>query len=221
MKILALLILGLSLSSQAYSEQTVYIRDMLFVPLRSGQGNQYRIVHKGVVSGTPLTVIKQSEDEKYALVRTKKGVEGWIETQYISNEPSARNQLKLAKVTIANLQSDNDSLSKQLSSLHSKDKTTTKQFNETASKNDELQAELERIKEVSSKAIQLDADNERLLNENQVLKNELDVLSADNQRLSDEKKSDAFMNGVFAVLIGVMITLIVPRLWPKKNSEWS
>jgi SH3 domain protein len=28
------------------------------------------------------------------------------------------------------------------------------------------------------------------------------------------------MNGAFAVLIGVMITLMVPRLWPKKSSEW-
>lgn len=220
MKIFALLIAGLILSGEVYSQQTVYIRDMLYVPLRSGQGGQFRIVHKGLVSGTPLTVLEMSDDDNYTKVVTPRGIEGWIQSQYLSKEPSARNQLKLAKVSIANLQSDNDSLSKQLSSLHSKDKSTTKQYNSTVGKNERLEKELQHIKKVSSKAIQMDSDNQRLLNENQVLKNELDVLSADNKRLNDEKSSDAFMNGAFAVLIGVMITLMVPRLWPKKSSDW-
>lgn len=221
MKILTLLIAGLLVSGQVYSEQTVYIRDMLYVPLRSGQGNQFRIVHKGLVSGTPLRVIEVSPDENYTKVLTPKGIEGWIQTQYLSKEPSARNQLKLAKISIAKLQSDNDSLSKQLSSLHSKDKSMTKEFNSTVNQNEQLEAELKQIKEVSSNAIRLDSENQRLLNENQVLKNELDVLSADNQRLNDMKESESFMNGALAVLIGVMITLIVPRLWPKKNSDWN
>lgn len=221
MKIWALLIAGLLLSGEVFSQQTIYIRDMLYVPLRSGQGTQFRIVHKGLVSGTPLTVLKVSDDNTYTKVRTPKGTEGWVQSQYLSKEPSARNQLKLAKVTIASLQSDNDALSKKLSSLHSKDKSTTKQFNTTVSEKEKLEKELQRIKAVSAKAIELDTDNQRLLNDNQKLKNELDVVSADNQRLNDEKSSDAFMNGAFAVLIGVMITLMVPRLWPKKSSDWN
>ena len=221
MKIFALLIAGLLLSGEVFSQQTIYIRDMLYVPLRSGQGTQFRIVHKGLVSGTPLAVLEVSEDNTYTKVRTPKGIEGWVQSQYLSKEPSARNQLKLAKVSIASLQSDNDALSKKLSSLHSKDKSTTKQFNTTVSKNEKLEKELQRIKEISAKAIHLNSDNQRLLNDNQKLKNELDVVSADNQRLNDEKSSDSFMNGAFAVLIGVMITLMVPRLWPKKSSEWN
>jgi SH3 domain protein len=220
-KIFALLIAGLLLSGEAFSQQTIYIRDMLYVPLRSGQGTQFRIVHKGLVSGTPLTVLEVSKDNTYTKIRTPKGIEGWVQSQYLSKEPSARNQLKLAKVSIASLQSDNDALSKKLSSLHSKDKSTTKQFNTTVSKNEKLEKELQRIKGISAKAIHLDSDNQRLLNDNQKLKNELDVVSADNQRLNDEKSSDSFMNGAFAVLIGVMITLMVPRLWPKKSSEWN
>ena len=220
MKIFALLIAGLLLSGEAFSQQTIYIRDMLYVPLRSGQGSQFRIVHKGLVSGTPLAVLEVSDDNTYTKVRTPKGTEGWVQSQYLSKEPSARNQLKLAKVSIASLQSDNDALSKKLSSLHSKDRNTTKQFNTTVSKNEKLEKELQGIKEISAKAINLNSDNQRLLNDNQKLKNELDVVSADNQRLNDEKSSDSFMNGAFAVLIGVMITLMVPRLWPKKSSEW-
>ncbi len=221
MKIITLLIAGLLLCSQAYSEETVYISDLLYVPLRSGQGSQYRIVHKGLVSGTPLMVIERSEGNNYTRVKTPKGIEGWIQSQYLSKEPSARNQLKMAKVSITKLKSDNNTLSKQLSSLHSKDKSTTKQLNSKLSQNDKLEKELLQIKEVSANAIRLNTDNQRLLNENQVLKNEVDVLSADNKRLNDDIDSESFLNGAFAVLIGVMITLIVPRLWPKKSTEWT
>jgi SH3 domain protein len=110
-KIFALLIAGLLLSGEVFSQQTIYIRDMLYVPMRSGQGTQYRIVHKGLVSGTPLAVLELSEDNTYTKVRTPKGTEGWVQSQYLSKEPSARNQLKLAKIYIASLHTDNDALS--------------------------------------------------------------------------------------------------------------
>jgi SH3 domain protein len=49
------------------------------------------------------------------------------------------------------------------------------------------------------------------------------MLQAENQRLLDKLKSEDFMNGALAVLLGVIIALITPRLVPKrrKNSGWN
>ncbi|HEB28320.1 MAG TPA: TIGR04211 family SH3 domain-containing protein [Porticoccus sp.] len=211
----------LAVSSQLYSEETVYIRDQLYVPLRSGTTMQHRIVHKGLVSGTPLTVIETSEDKKYSHVRTKRGTEGWIQTQYLSPEPAGRDLVKVANKTIATLEQKNNELSQQLNNIKSKQKSTQTQLTKLTSNNNQVTKELENIKTVSAGAIQLNSDNKILLEENQKLKNELDVLNTEQQRLTDNHENDAFLNGAFAVLIGVMITLLVPRAWPKKSTDWA
>jgi SH3 domain protein len=83
--------------------------------------------------------------------------------------------------------------------------------------------ELSQLKQISGKAVQLDADNRRLVVSSEQLRSELDTLEAENQRLQDKVSSEDFLNGALAVLLGVIITLVVPRLWPKrrKSSSWA
>ena len=71
--------------------------------------------------------------------------------------------------------------------------------------------------------MQLDVDNRRLVEEAENLRSQLDMLEAENQRLQDKLDSEDFLNGALAVLLGVIITLVVPRLWPKrrKSSSWA
>ncbi len=82
--------------------------------------------------------------------------------------------------------------------------------------------ELSKLKQISGKAVQLDQDNRRLVEESENLRSEVEMLEAENQRLQDKLRSEDFINGALAVLLGVIITLVVPRLWPKrrKNSSW-
>ena len=220
MKRLMLLLAILSASNTLRSEEIRYIRDQLYVPLRSGQTLQHRIVHKGLVSGTRLTVIETSDDEKYSRVRTDKKTEGWIQTQYLSSEQAGRDLLKIANTKVAGLQQKNNNLNKQLTAIKSQQQQAKKQISSLSSQSNTTNSELQQIKAISANAIQINSDNQRLLEENQLLNNEVDVLNTDNQRLNDEQDSDSFLNGAFAVLIGVMITLLVPRLWPQKRTEW-
>ncbi|ARN75024.1 TIGR04211 family SH3 domain-containing protein [Oceanicoccus sagamiensis] len=219
MKNLVLWLALFAASSQLYS-QTLYVSDQLTVAMRSGQSNEYRIV-KYLVSGTSLTQIGTSEDGSYIQVRTRKGIEGWVQNQDLSQQPSGRAMYKTAQGTIANLEGKNSALKQQLNEISSKHASTQDKLTSLTSNNNEVSKELENIKAISANAIQLNEDNQRLLEENQMLKNEVEVLSTDNQRLVDNQESDAFLNGAFAVLIGVMITLIVPRAWPKKSTDWA
>ena len=85
---------------------------------------------------------------------------------------------------------------------------------------EEIKEKEEELKRISANAIKLDSDNRRLLESNQMLSSEVDVLKTDNARLRENKENEFFLNGAFAVLIGVMIALIAPRLMPKRRSEW-
>jgi SH3 domain protein len=71
--------------------------------------------------------------------------------------------------------------------------------------------------------VQLDSDNQRLVEESENLRSEVDMLEFENQRLVDKLDSGAFLDGALAVFLGVIITLVVPRLWPKrrKSSSWA
>ena len=88
---------------------------------------------------------------------------------------------------------------------------------------DSLGEELTQLKQISGKAVQLDEDNRRLVVSSEQLRSQQDMLEAENQRLRDNVESEDFINGALAVLLGVIITLVVPRLWPKrrKSSSWA
>ena len=51
--LLGLVTVLLTLSGQLFAE-TRYISDKVYVPLRVGDGSKYRIVHRGLPSGTKL-----------------------------------------------------------------------------------------------------------------------------------------------------------------------
>ena len=48
-----------------FAQETQYISDMVLVPVRSGAGSQFRIVNRGLPSGTALLVYAQSDDGEW------------------------------------------------------------------------------------------------------------------------------------------------------------
>src|SRR5690606_40529396 len=56
--------------------------------MRNGQGLEFGI-RKMLKSGTELTVL-DNDPSGYSKVRTNEGVEGWVLSRYLNNNPSAR-----------------------------------------------------------------------------------------------------------------------------------
>ncbi len=211
------------LFSAGTQAQTRFVSDEQYVPLRSGPGSEYRIVHRGIPSGTELTVEESSEDGEYSRIVTARGTEGWIRSQYLVSEVPAKRRL-------ANAEAERDQLQQQLAEANA----TLAELRETyQSASDKLvrsesdltntRGELAEIKRISANALSLDQDKKRLLEEAEIRASRIEVLEAENQRLQDSAESEAFLNGALAVLLGVMITLLVPRLWPKRrpSSSWA
>lgn len=63
--------------------ETQYVSDQRIITMRTGQGNEYKIIEM-LKTGTPLEIIEESE--QYLKVRTKSGSEGWVLKQYITRE---------------------------------------------------------------------------------------------------------------------------------------
>jgi SH3 domain protein len=217
-----LLITGL-LTAAAHAQDVRYISDKQYIPVRGGPGNEFRILHRGLPTGTRLSVAKMSEDGEWAEITTDGGTAGWLRAQYLQAEPPAQSRLDdlLAKTQAAG--GLTNALQEEITVLQTERDGLLAQVADQETQAGTLVAELNQLKQISGNAQQLDADNRRLVVDTEQLRSQVDMLEAENQRLHDKVDSEDFLNGALAVLLGVIITLVVPRLWPKrrKSSSWA
>ena len=213
----------LLLSVVARAQDVRYVSDKQFIPLRSGAGGEYRIIHRGIPSGTRLTVARTSADGEWAEITTAKGTTGWIRTQYLMQDVPAQNKLEAAQREAADAVARSTALAEEVESLQAERATLMSQIDTSGAELGSVSEELAQLKQISGKAVQLDTDNRRLVEEAENLRSEVEMLESENQRLQDKLQSEDFINGALAVLLGVIITLVVPRLWPKrrKSSSWA
>ncbi len=199
---------------------TGYIADELYVPLRAGQGNQYKI-HKVLRSSTKLNIISESEDGEWSQVEAG-DLSGWMRSQYIVKEPTA--ELKLADVS-RRLAERNDQYADAKTALQNeeaKNQELSTALQDTQQKLDATTQELEELKKISGDAVSLHQRHQDFMKKYELLQTELDVKVSENNRLRNDDRRSWFMYGAGAVGLGVLLTLIIPALRPKKKySEWA
>lgn len=198
-----------------------YISDVLYVPLRSGKGNQFRILESAMKSGTKLEILEEDEENGWIGVRTADGKEGFVRAQYIIREPTAQLKLARAEREITALKNKDQLLQNQLTQFRNDNNTLNTQLTSSIDSKGETVRELEEIKRISSDAIELNQRHQDLLNQHQMLQNQIDILKAENDRYKNDNRHTWFIYGAAAVLLGVIISLLIPAMnGKKKNSEW-
>lgn len=207
----------------AASQETRYVSDKLLVPIRSGAGGEYRILHKGLPSGTALTQFDVSEDGVWAEIETRGGTRGWMRVQYLQPEPPAALLLAEMEERAQQAESERDKLRASLSATKSEASETG---GELASLREQLastEEQLAEIKRVSAAAIELDAQNRTLVTELESQRSEAELLRLENVRLQERINNNQIIDGAIAVVLGVIIALLAPRLIPRKrrNDGWA
>lgn len=195
---------------------TRYVGDQLIVTLRSDSGDNYQVL-RSLPSGTKLDLLET--DGKYAKVRTQDGVEGWISSQYLTDQPIARDQLAATEQKLATLDSENQKLKQQLTALKSDNASTSAAQQKLSSENDKLQKELAHLKEVAAHPAELAKDNQEMHQQLQQLDLQSHVLKEENTALRDRTNRDWFLAGAGVLLLGLIIGAILPRL--RKRSGWT
>lgn len=211
----------LAVSSLASAQaRTVWVDDKLYLPVRAGAGTQYRIIENALPSGTPLEVLEDGDG--YTRVRTPKGTEGWVASQYLSKTPIARDRLKAVSQELEKAQAELARLREQLKQVTDERNALKNSEASLAGRSESLQEELQRIKSIAADAINLDQRNRELSAENQKLRNDLEVLTAENERLEASREYDFMLLGAGLVFAGVLLALIVPALKPtRKTDNWA
>ena len=207
----------------ANAQDTQYISDMVLVPVRSGAGYDYRIVNRGLPSGTALLVYGQSDDGEWTEVETRGGTRGWIPTQYLQQEPPAGLLINDMRLELEQVRGERDRVVSQLNQSSSEMNEADETIFSLNTRLESTEAELTEVKRVSAAALDLDLMNQQLVAELESERSDADLLRLENVRLRERIANNQIMDGALAVLLGVILAVVAPRLWPQKKRQdgWS
>lgn len=220
--LVAAALLAISAPVDAQSGNTRYITDQLHVPMRSGKGNEFRIIHRGLPSGTRLTLLEDAQQDGWARVRTPGGEEGWIRRQYLVAEPVAEIKLERAVANLERFEKMEGNLGGEVRRLEAENQELDTALTTEREKSTQLARELKELKALSADAVTLNQRHQKLLQQHELLKQEQSMAEAEIQRLSDSDSHKRFMYGAAAVLLGAILAMIAPHMRPRRRrSEWA
>jgi SH3 domain protein len=206
-------------STTAFAD-TRYVVDELTITVRSGPSNQHQIV-KLIHSGTRLEVIEEVEADgkQYVHVRVGK-MDGWVLSQYLTSTPIARDQLEAAQNKTEKYREENARLKKQLAELQQARSEAEKQRDEFKQSAQNLDQQLDKLKRVSARPLEIEKNNEQLRDELARRNNEVKLLSQENAGLKSRDQREWFIAGASVVLISILFGILLSRIRWKRRSNW-
>jgi SH3 domain protein len=196
------------LASSVNAETFVYITDQVDIPIRSEKSLGNTIIRL-LPSGTKLSVLQITEDG-WTEVKYQDTI-GWISSRYLSNNMSAREELKQAntvinenKLLITKYETELKELNKQLLILNNKNK-------ELVIKSSKSEAEKNHIEQIYQDALKLEHENEKLNQEQLQLKTELQLAQNNSQIERDTSQRNWFIVGALVLFFGIVIGFIMPK----------
>ncbi|WP_159322141.1 TIGR04211 family SH3 domain-containing protein [Spiribacter roseus] len=200
-------------SGMALAQTSAYVTDALEITLRSGQGNDYRILRL-LESGEQLEVLQRGET--WTRVRAGND-EGWVRSVYLDAEPGAAARLEQAVSQRDALRDENRDLSEQVAALES-------QVENLSSENERLREDNQRMTERLQEAdegLQLADENQALRKEVLDLERQVNDLSREANRAADQESRDWFIAGAGVIVFGMLLGILVTRIRWRRRSNWS
>jgi len=211
----------LAVSQFSFADE-VYIRDMIYVPLRGGESTKHKIIHRGIRSGTPLERLQTNEQTGYTRVRTADGLEGWLQTQYLVDEPIASTQLDEVKSEMRSLDKQHQQTLLSLRETREAKESLTRKQENLSDRNARLIEDLATITTLSGNVIAIDEKNKQLSEERDVLRQQIIDLNELTDALSDDRAQKWFLGGAGVLLIGLLLGFwLGRRIYHKRyNGGW-
>ena len=216
-RIIGIALLGTLALAPAVNAKTLYISDSLRIDMRSGPSMSHRILDF-LSSGTSLQVVKEEGDWVQIKVGEK---EGWVQAQYTSPTPSARDRLERSLRDMETLKNENKSLREQLKSTQDSLGSVKSDFQKVSGSATDLQRELDRITNVSRTHIETEMAYRQLQEDTELLKVDLEKLKVENARLVDDNRKEGIKWGAGAVILGMFLTWLISKsMGRKRRSSW-
>lgn len=175
----------------APSGKSAFIKDELTTFMRSGAGDNYRLIGT-VNAGDAVTLASGQANNGYMEIIDKKGRKGWVKSKYISTSASLKSRFNTLSATLAKTEQNLRDLQQTLPEL----KKTNQQLQ---AQNNQLQSQLDALK----------AKEQQQLNHQQQLQTE--------EKKTLLTYGGAIALG--SLILGVLLTLMLSRR--KRRDSWA
>ncbi len=179
--------------------ETRYVSDQLIVTVRSGKGNDFKILET-VPTATPVKIVE--EGKHYVKVITPKGTEGYISRRYISKQLPKKTQIKQLNQELTRLQQQlttqqqNINGSKNEVGAHKTQiKELTAQLSKTRQEFKNVSADYKALLNTSENVLNISAENKQLIEETNLINSELLVLREENKNFHRSNMIQWFLAG--------------------------
>ena len=145
------------------------------------------------------------------------------ETQHMQQESPSGSLVNDIRLELEEVSGERDRLVSQLKQRSSEMDKADETIISLTDKLESTEAELTEVKRVSAAALDLDLINQQLVAELESERSDADLLRLENVRLRERIGNNQMLDGALAVLLGIIVAVVAPRLWPKKRHQdgWS
>lgn len=201
LRLICFSLLALGITTAAHADEKRYVSDELNTWVRSGPGDNYRLVGT-LNAGEEVTLLQSNDSTNYGQVRDSNGRTAWIPLGQLKAEPSLRTR-------VPDLENQVNTLTQKLNNI---DATWN-----------------QRTADMQKKVAASDSVINGLKEQNQKLKNELIVaqkkVNAANIQLDDKQRTiimQWFMYGGGVLGAGLLLGLLLPHMIPtrKRKDRW-
>lgn len=200
--------------------ETRFVTDQVRITLRSGESTEHKVMQM-LPSGSALEVLSYNEATGYSHVRTEEGDVGYVLTRLLTTTPSARQRLAVAEQRLLELQQEPEKLASKLVALQKEYDELKANHEKAESDARGLKAELEEIRFAATNAVNIADERNMLRKRVAALNGEVGELKLDNQDLRNQSERKWFMMGAGAIVIGILLGLLLPRLrFRRRRDSW-
>jgi SH3 domain protein len=209
-----LMLLGIVLPISAVAEER-YVRPNLDVPVRRGQGNQYKIL-KLAKNGELVELIK--EGDSWAQVKLSSGTTGWLPKRFLSIEAPPEQLVKILRAENDRLQERDKQLTLELNELKELHSNAGGELSSCIAKRDSLEAEYKRLQTDTADITAINNKVAATEKEIESVQAAMQTVKLQNNELKRKTAVTWFLAGGGVLFLGWIIGLITCRTKRRRSS---
>jgi SH3 domain protein len=186
----------------------LYVIPTAEIPLRSGKGNEYRIIAV-IQDGSQVELLE--EDGAWAMIRTSNKKEGWMPKRYLSSSPPLKDVVTSLQVQRNQLKEQSTKINKQLDKAIETRNQYERDLKACILDRDQIRKAYNNLKEDAADVIYFKKSLSETAKELQEIKHKYTIAKQENEHLRDNSRIKWFLAGGGILIVGWIIGLITTR----------
>ena len=186
----------------------LYVIPTAEIPLRSGKGNEYRVVAV-IINGSRVQLLK--EDGDWAMVCTSNKKKGWMPKRYLSSSLPLKDVVASLRVERNQLKKQTTEVSGQLAEASEARNQYEQELKACILDRDQIRKSYDSLKEDAADVINFKQALSETAEELQEVKHKYTIAQQENEHLRDNSRIKWFLAGGGILIVGWIVGLITTR----------